>query len=412
MNNIISSWGNVDSVSVEIVENLCDNIIPIGNMNSYGDSCLPLKNKVYKIKNNEDNLNPTNTIASLINNDYFLYGVPGKSNVTLGGAIASDVHGKDSYWGGSFACNIEEIQLKIFNDQIITCSRNENSDIFFASIGGYGLSGIISGVKLKKFNKTFTEKYITYTKKGTDIDNLINSFTNNKDEYSVAWIDLLSKNKNWIFEVSKPIFKSKQRNNLINSAPTKEMGFSFPFIGNNKFNSMKQVNKFYYASQINNKSKAKKIDKVLFPLNFITNTKNISKQRKIIQIQFSIPISKESYIEELLDLLTYQQKPMLCSLKKLGSTDSQTSFSFIQEGWTIAVDFPYFEFYEKGIRNFYKKLIELNGKIYLAKDSTLNEKEFKSMYPNFKEWEKTIKRVDPNGIFQSRMSKRLGLKIA
>ena len=86
------------------------------------------------------------------------------------------------------------------------------------------------------------------------------------------------------------------------------------------------------------------------------------------------------------------------------------NLSFYQHGWTIAVDFPYDSFNRDEIEKFYDELASFYGKIYLAKDLTLDEKNFRKMYPEFLEWEKIVKEIDPKNNYQSELSNRLGLK--
>lgn len=407
----ISSWGNLEKISVNSSDNLNSSILSIGNLNSYGDACLPSENSFYDVKcTNKEFLSPNITMKDLINSGYFIYGVPGKSNVTLGGAVASDVHGKDSSWGGSFINNVEELELIIASGETIKCNSKLNSDIFFATIGGYGLTGVITGIKLKSTENNFYSKYKTKIKKGVNLDSLFNLFSNKNDEYSVAWIDLLSKDKKWILEISKPTYSTKNQEINIKNQLINELKIALPFIGENRFQSMNLINSIFYMTKKNNSTINKNIEDVLFPLGIISNTKNLSKQRKIIQIQFSIPQSNENKINELLELLIDGQKPILCSVKKMDKKFTVNNLSFVQKGWTFAVDFPYNKFDHNLIRKFYKKLIELGGKVYLAKDSTLNQEEFKEMYPNIQNWEQIVKSVDPDNIFQSKMSNRLGIK--
>ena len=173
---------------------------------------------------------------------------------------------------------------------------------------------------------------------------------------------------------------------------------------------MSFVNKAYYFKNKLFQNNIVDIQKALYPLGLLTDTRNVSKNRKIIQVQFSIPNNEQSNLEELINLLIYNQFPILCSIKKLNNSKYYNNLSFHQNGWTVAVDFPYENFDNKSIRYFYRKLIEHQGKIYLAKDSTLNVDEFREMYPKFKEWEKVLKKLDPNNIYQSELSSRLGLK--
>ena len=88
------------------------------------------------------------------------------------------------------------------------------------------------------------------------------------------------------------------------------------------------------------------------------------------------------HLEDLINLLIHNQKPLLCSIKKLDNSSNYNNLSFHQNGWTVAIDFSYKYFNNSSIRHFYKKLIKHKGKVYLAKDSTLNSFEFKEMYQN------------------------------
>tara|TARA_B100000902_G_scaffold399611_1_gene471348 strand:+ start:2844 stop:4082 length:1239 start_codon:yes stop_codon:yes gene_type:complete len=408
---LINSWGNTSNKYIKLSNSLKSPTLTIGNNNSYGDVSMPLGSNSYlpSPSPKSNYLNPFSSIEDLMyKNTITFFGVPGKSNVTIGGAIASDVHGKDCSWGGSFIKNIKSLNLVLANGDSINCSREKNSEIFFTTIGGYGLTGSITGVELNNNLIRLTEKYCSNLKKGSGFESLLNNFTNEKNEYSVAWVDLLNKERNWVFETSAPK-KEESKSKVIQTKDAFEPGLSLPFIGRNVLQSMSYVNKIYYKLAKEG-SAVKDRGKVLYPLSFVSNTKNISKKRKIIQIQFSLPKKNEKHIDDLIDVLIYKQVPLLCSLKKLSNNETELNLSFIQEGWTIAVDFSYINFNFESIRFFYKKLISLEGKIYLAKDSSLKSEEFREMYQNFHSWSKIIKKIDPNNMFQSQMSKRLELK--
>ena len=248
---------------------------------------------------------------------------------------------------------------------------------------------------------------LNQVKTGSGVEDLLSSFKFENKVYAVGWIDLLSSKKYWVIDSYREYDKFKKSKSNSNN---EELAISAPLIGKNVLGSVSFVNKSYYYKNKLFQKKIVNIEKVLYPLGLLTDTRNISKNRKIIQVQFSIPNHKETYLEELINLLIYKQAPLLCSIKKLNNSNTYNNISFFQNGWSVAVDFPFENFNEKSIRNFYKKLIEHKGKIYLAKDSTLNTYEFREMYPNYKEWEKTIKKLDPKNIYQSALSNRLGLK--
>lgn len=407
----VNSWGNTHVTVVEDKSNITKNTLSIGNNNSYGDASIPAGKVSYKPQpvKEKNYLDSSLSIDEIMFKEKItFFGTPGKSNVTIGGAVASDVHGKDGSWGGSFINNLESLVLTLPSGETIECSRQINPEVFYTSIGGYGLSGSISGIKLKNNITTFSNYYFSEIKKGSGLEDLLKIFSNKHGEYSVAWIDLLNKKKNWVFDVSIPKIqnnykiKSKNKNNL-------NPNFSIPFIGENKFNSMGFINQLYYKLT-SEKNMMKSRQSVLYPLSFLSDTRNISRKRKIVQVQFSLPQKYEEELEELIDILIYKQSPILCSIKKISDNETNLNLSFVQKGWSVAVDFPFYNFNSDAIRMFYKKLTELEGKIYLAKDSTLNSLEFKEMYPNFNNWKKIVKSIDPNNLFQSKMSQRLELK--
>ena len=415
MKTKIFSWGKTSSKEVELINNLNNTltVLTYGNNNSYGDCSIPLGEFGLDPKFSEENngfINPKITISNLINlNKSLFYGIPGRRSVTIGGALASDVHGKDSFWGGSFINNIEKLKVLLPNNEIIECTRNKNPEVFYTTIGGYGLTGTIASVKIKENTLGYSNNFTTKIYKGIGIESLLNRFSNNLNEYSVAWVDLINKNFPWVYEISK---RNNSLQNEFTQLPTEdtELSVSFPFIGTNKFKSMQVINKKFYNYQKDNYQKDKSLNEVLYPLGLLTDSRTMAKKRKIVQVQFSIPLRYESSIDKLLELLTKDQFPIICSIKKTGKKETNLNLSFLQEGWTVAVDFPAENFNFKSIRNFYKLLISYDGKVYLAKDSTLNEEEFKLMYNNYPEWKKVVKKIDPENKYQSELSNRLGLK--
>ena len=411
MKNLVKSWGNTSSKEIYRVTNTKKHFLIFGNNNSYGDASIPLSNETLIVNEFKNDLfvNSNFEIEKyMIESQNQLFGIPGKQNVTLGGAVASDVHGKDGFWGGSFIKNVEELLIKLPNNEIIECSIKNNPEIFYTTIGGYGLTGNILGIKFLKNNLQFSNNFQSIIKKGSGLTELLEEFKLQQDEYGVAWIDLVNKGFKWVLEVSKPDQKIISKTKF--AKEKKEFNYSVPFIGRNYLKSMTAINNFYYKFNINNKIYSKSRIKTLYPLGVLSNTKNIVKNRKIIQVQFSISDDYVQELENIIGTLIHNQIPLLCSIKRMEANPTNLNLSFTQKGWTVAVDFAYENFSSSSIRNFYKKLINCEGKIYLAKDSTLNEHEFKEIFPEHKEWSKIVKKIDPYNVYQSEMSKRLGIK--
>ncbi len=411
MKKKIQSWGNTSIKEIDLLEFIEEEkkVLTFGNNNSYGDSSIPLDCYGYSNPSNKivKGFEPSRkTISDYLQlNKKMLFGIPGKNNVTLGGAAASDVHGKDGLWGGSFIKNIKRIQLELPNSEIIFCSREENPEIFFTTVGGFGLTGSILNIELFENNIPYTNTYKSELVKGKGFKNLFSNFPVSEYVYSVGWVNLLSKDMNWIIHSDTPT--ENIENNFNSLGPTDNSKLYFPFVG---LNIIKIINFIYYATSKNSKNKSKNLQKVLYPISFLNDTKNLAKKRKIVQIQFSIKDAKINELDELIKLLIEGQKPLLCSVKRTQENETKLNFSFVQRGWTIAIDFPFESFSNKNLRNFYKKLIEVEGKIYLAKDSTMIESEFKEMYENYSKWQAIVKKIDPKNKFQSEMSHRLGIK--
>ena len=173
---------------------------------------------------------------------------------------------------------------------------------------------------------------------------------------------------------------------------------------------MALINKIYYLVNSNKESNIKTLKDVIYPLNKYSDTRNISSRRKIIQIQFSIPLKNQLAISNLLDAAIHRQSPLLCSIKRLNSNETDLNLSHVQNGWTVAIDYPYENFDHNAIRKFYEMLVEFDGLIYLAKDSTLTYYEFRKMFSNYDNWHTIVKEIDKSKKFESMLSERLKLK--
>ena len=255
-------------------------------------------------------------------------------------------------------------------------------------------------------NVPVSSEYLTQIKTGKGIDNLLLSFDAIQQEYWVGWIDLLSKDLNW---VTKKSYFENPKSNFSNLKTEIDLPFSVPFVGRNQLNLLSIINKIYFRKNTNSKIKTNSLYETFFPLSFLTDTRNISANRKIIQVQFSIPLKNQEKLDYLIRYLVNKQHPLLCSIKKFSHKENLNNFSFYQKGWTVAVDFEYKNFNEDRVREFYSELIKYEGK-FISKDSTLDETNFKEMYPEYDKWREIVKSIDPYNLYQSELSKRLGIK--
>lgn len=311
---------------------------------------------------------------------YFLYVTPGTKFVSVGGAIASDVHGKNHHMEGCFSEYVIEFKLMIETGDIITCSREENSDKFWATIGGMGLTGIILTAKFKL--KNIQTAYIRQESiKAENLDEIFSLFEESENwTYTVAWIDCLQKGKNIgrsILMRGEHAFQHELPQNLKENPlrlkkkfePT--VPFYFPGFVLNAL-TVKIFNFFYFKKQ-SKKEVRNFIDYETFfyPLDFVKDWNKIYGKSGFIQYQMMIPkeTGKEGMGKILETIANSGNGSFLAVLKLYGKENPQAYNSFPFEGYSLALDFKVNSKLKKLIDRLDDIVQEYNGRIYLTKDS-------------------------------------------
>ncbi|WP_312902847.1 FAD-binding oxidoreductase [Chryseobacterium taichungense] len=400
----VTNWGNYPVVEKEmksedsfqkIKEFVLNNneVIARGNGRCYGDASLG--EHIFSTKKlnkfiSFDRLNGiiecesgvllSDVLEIAVPQGYFLYVTPGTKFVSVGGAIASDVHGKNHHSEGCFSEYVIDFKLMIENGDIITCSRDENSDKFWATIGGMGLTGIILSAKFKL--KNIQSAYIRQESiKAENLDEIFRLFEESeKWTYTVAWIDCLQKGKNigrsilmrgeHAFQHELPQnFKDKPLRLKKKFEPT--VPFYFPGFVLNAF-TVRIFNYFYFKKQ--SKKEVKNFidyETFFYPLDFVKDWNKIYGKSGFIQYQMMIP--KESGREGMKKILetiaNSGNGSFLAVLKLYGKENPQAYNSFPFEGYSLALDFKVNSKLKKLIERLDDIVEEYNGKIYLTKDS-------------------------------------------
>ncbi len=343
---------------------------------------------------------------------------PGTKYVTMGGAIASDVHGKNHHKVGSLSSFVISFKILIASGDILECSRSQNSDLFWATIGGMGLTGFIleAEIQLKKISSPY---FINKSVKLRNMDELFMQFEEHDQEYqySVAWMDIVATGKKYgrnvlflgnysDFNELPEKFKTKTKQKYVEKKVS--VPFEIPFTTLNKL-SITMFNSAYYMAA-KNKVELVHYDKYFYPLDFILNWNHIYSKSGLIQYQLNVPEDKgkEAIDKILKKVVSFGGGSFLAVLKKMCDQDGILSFPF--KGYTLSMDFPV----KKGVIEMCKVLDEIvldyGGRNYLTKDSILDEITFKQMYSGL--WEKWMKikiKYDPENKFTSNMARRVGL---
>ena len=400
----VTNWGNFpivekemkseDSLSKikEFVRNH-NEVIARGNGRCYGDASLG--ENIFSTKRlnkfiSFDRLNGiiecesgvllSEVLEVTVRQGYFLYVTPGTKFISVGGAIASDVHGKNHHAEGCFSEYVIEFDLLNENNEVLKCSREENSDKFWATIGGMGLTGIILSAKFKL--KNIETAYIRQESiKAENLDEIFRLFDESEDwTYNVAWIDCLQKGKNIgrsiLMRGEHAIKAEISKKNNENALQLKEklkptVPFYFPgFVLNNL--TVKIFNWLYYGKQrqkqVNN---FVDYETFFYPLDVINDWNKIYGKSGFIQYQMVIPKEKgKEGMKKILETIANSGNgSFLAVLKLFGKTNPEAYNSFPIEGYTLALDFKVNSKLKKLVEDLDKIVEEFDGRIYLTKDS-------------------------------------------
>ena len=342
---------------------------------------------------------------------WFVPVTPGSSYVTLGGAIASDIHGKNHHLDGAFSEHILSANLMLGNGEILTISNSINSDLFQATCGGMGLTGIIvsASIKLKSISSNLIKKT---TIKNNSLEDLFNQFEINfSSPYSVAWIDCSNKKKK---SISSLLFLGEhvKKGELISSAKKpRYIPIKFCSMFLNK-HFIKIFNNAYYFKNLKKIQTTQVfLENYFYPLDSLLNWNFLYGKKGFIQYQFVIPKTNGiKVLKKILDTINeYDQTPFLAVLKILGP-QNKNYLSFPMEGYTLALDFKVSHGLLKLI-SVLDKVVALNGgRIYLTKDAIMSKEIFRECYSKWEEFEQIRSKYKAIGKFISHQSLRLGLK--
>ena len=412
----------VSLVKKKLKKSLTESFICRGLGRSYGDSSInnriiDLSNikKKFKISKKKKEITCTSNFSIkellpiLLEENFFLKVTSGTQYVTIGGAIASDIHGKNHHKDGSFCDHVNEIEVLLANGKIIKCSKTKNKNLFFSTCGGMGLTGIILSAKIQllKIPSNFIKETAI---KSNSLKETLNYFKKyNHKKYIVSWIDTSAKNKNLGRGIIYIGEHTQQKHKYFLKQRPFKLNFNFPnFFLNNFF--LKLLSKVFFTKCERYKQHIVEIKKYFYPLDNIEEWNKVYGKKGFVQIQ--ILVSNKNLIKNLTKIiLFFQQKKQVSfvsTLKKMGKRNKNL-LSFPGEGYTITFDIKN----NTNLKKFYYELegvlLKMNAKIYLTKDTLMTKEYFQKTYPDKNKFIKHKKFYDPNFKFSSYQSKRLGI---
>ncbi|VXC01619.1 MULTISPECIES: FAD-binding oxidoreductase [Chryseobacterium] len=400
----VTNWGNFPIVEKEMksedsfrkIKEFIQNhneVIARGNGRCYGDASLG--ESIFSTKKlnkfiSFDRLNGiiecesgvllSDVLEISVPQGYFLYVTPGTKFISIGGAIASDVHGKNHHSEGCFSEYVIDFKLMTENGDIIICSKEENSEKFYATIGGMGLTGIILSARFKL--KNIETAYIRQESiKAENLDEIFRLFDESESwTYTVAWIDCLQKGKDigrsilmrgehaFAHELPQKFSKNPLR---LKKKFSPTVPFYFPGFVLNAL-TVKLFNLLYFKRQT--KKEVKNFidyETYFYPLDAINDWNKIYGKSGFIQYQMVIPKEngKEGMKKILETIANSGNGSFLAVLKLFGKNNPEAYNSFPIEGYTLALDFKVNSKLKKLVEQLDQTVQEFGGRIYLTKDS-------------------------------------------
>ncbi len=440
----IADWGNYPVIEAEVTgfdsaEQLRTQleqpgeVIAFGNGRSYGDASLQknilLTRRFNKFLSFDENTGTlccqsgvllSEILDAFVPRGWFLPVTPGTKLITVGGAIAADVHGKNHHVAGSFGQHVLSMEVMRNDGSVIRCSPQEKAEFFRLTIGGMGLSGVILNAtfRLKRINTAYIREE---TVRAENLDEIMDGFELSDNwTYSVAWIDCLAKGdamgrsilmrgehctKGELIKPDRlelPLIL-KQRLQL-------DIPVMFPNVALNPL-SMKAFNFLYYnKTRPGTHSRIIDYNSFFYPLDAISNWNRIYGKRGFTQYQFVIPKSagREGMRTILKRITESGLGSFLAVLKLFGEQNSFMSFPM--KGYTLALDFPISHRAMQLFTELDAMVADYGGRLYLAKDSRMNAAMFEKTYPNADEFRQAISLLNEGETqFASLQSKRIGI---
>jgi decaprenylphospho-beta-D-ribofuranose 2-oxidase len=345
--------------------------------------------------------------------------VPGTRRVTVGGAIAADVHGKNHHLAGSFGAHVLEMDLVTPDGQVRTLTPDgPGSALFWATVGGMGLTGVVVRATLSCI-RTETAYAVVETERCLDLDHLLERLSEGDAPslpYSVAWFDAMARGA----RLGRAVLtrgRLAERGDLPARLardpvlpPASSPRLALPTVPVNLVTrtTARVFNELWYRKAPSRPTRAvQHVGSFFQPLDGVQDWNRAYGPRGFCQYQFVVPFDQVEAFRGAVELIARSGQPSCLNvLKRMGPT-GEGLLSFPAPGWTLAVDVPV----RPGLERLFARLDEIvlasSGRVYLAKDARLPGGHVEQMYPRMAEFRAVRASVDPDGILVSDLSRRL-----
>ncbi len=342
---------------------------------------------------------------------WFVPVTPGTSCVTVGGAIASDVHGKNHHVDGSFSDHVTEIQLLLGNGEQVAATPSDHGELFKATCGGMGLTGIIlaATIRLRPIKSSLIDVTAVRT---SNLEATLEAFAHHDATYSVAWIDCMAKGKN----LGRAVLQLGEHATsggfaCSENQPKLSVVTDMPSFVLNR-HTARAFNALYYHNPVRKTTRGTvSYPAFFYPLDGLGNWNRLYGKNGFCQYQLVLPLAvSNDGLRTVLEHITGFGCPTFLAVLKLFGKGNDNYLSFPIEGYTLTLDLKNRPDEMQLMNELDDIVADLGGRMYLTKDARMSEAVFKAGYPRWQQFEEVRATWHATGKFASIQSQRLGLE--
>jgi decaprenylphospho-beta-D-ribofuranose 2-oxidase len=347
--------------------------------------------------------------------------LPGTRQVTVGGAIGCDIHGKNHHSHGSFGNHVVSMDLLTADGGVRTLTPDgPDSELFWATVGGLGLTGIVVRARVR-MKHTETAYFVVDADRTADLDETLALFGDGSDlryDYSMAWLDTVSRGR----KLGRAAFSRGSLARMDQLPPklrTRPLKFDAPQLltlpdvfpnglaNRWTFGALSEI--WYRKTPSRVRGQVQNLTGFYHPLDMIGEWNRAYGSHGFLQYQLSVPFGREDTLAHIVRRIAHSDHPSFLNVLKRMGESNRAPLSWPHPGWMLSVDFPITDGLHRLCEELDEKVLDAGGRLYFAKDSRTTPERIQQMYPRINEWRGVRAAVDPDGVFRSDLARRLAL---
>lgn len=366
-------------------------------------------------------VNLDDLLRVIVPRGWFVPVTPGTRFVTIGGAIASDIHGKNHHVEGSFGNHVRSLTLLLADGSQVEVGPDRHPDLFWATVGGMGLTGVILDATIGLI-PIETSRMSVDTTRIPDLESLFTAMSEGDDDYrySVAWIDLVAKGS----QLGRSVLTRADHARLDQLGPKEAVSpFAYgphqlvsvpplvPPMGVLNHATVAAFNEVWFRKAPRHRvGELQGIGAFFHPLDLVGSWNRLYGSKGMVQYQFVVPFGAEDAMRTVIERLSASGAASFLAVLKRFGAGNEAPLSFPAPGWTLALDVPGAS-HGLGdlLHGLDRVVLDAGGRHYFAKDAHTTPAAIRRGYPRLDEWKAVRRTVDPHGVWQSDLSRRLGL---